>query len=71
MKERLPYVEIIGGANDNCPACTREVAHGDTLELGSIKISVIGTPCHTSGKVYSIALIDALLFGMQIPNVSD
>eukprot|EP00041_Stephanoeca_diplocostata_P017058 m.339282 g.339282 ORF g.339282 m.339282 type:complete len:181 (-) comp20581_c0_seq1:1276-1818(-) len=51
LKKILPEIDIIGGAHDNCPACTREVAHGDVLFLGNIKITVIGTPCHTSGHV--------------------
>ena len=44
-------LEVIGGRGDKIPACTREVVDGDEITLGTVKIEVLFTPCHTEGHV--------------------
>jgi len=47
-------IEVYGG-DDRIPAITKKVGDGDSLEVGSIKIKVFFTPCHTSGHVLYLA----------------
>lgn len=44
-------IKIYGGANDSVPHCSNPVREGDTFQLGSLRVSVIDVPCHTSGHV--------------------
>lgn len=42
---------VVGGVGDGAAGTTREVSHGEKLSLGALKITVLGTPCHTPGHV--------------------
>mmetsp|Transcript_43916 Transcript_43916/g.70268 ORF Transcript_43916/g.70268 Transcript_43916/m.70268 type:complete len:247 (+) Transcript_43916:177-917(+) len=44
-------VEVLGGRNDNIPACTRAVGDGDSFQVGTVEVRVLDTPCHTPGHV--------------------
>ena len=44
IAEHLPKVEIVGGAKDKVPACTRTVADGEQLRVGDLVITVLETP---------------------------
>ena len=54
-------VEVVGGANDGVPACTRRVKSGDNLTIGTgTRVAVYDAPCHTSGHVlYHVTGADA------------
>ncbi|DAZ98741.1 TPA: hypothetical protein N0F65_003797 [Lagenidium giganteum] len=53
-------IPVIGGNDDNVPAVTREVGHDEHIQLGSLDIRVLHTPCHTRGHV--LYLCDDVLF---------
>lgn len=46
-----PTVSILGGQEDQVPACTRPVTHHDTVDLEGVKGTVLAVPCHTRGHV--------------------
>eukprot|EP00049_Salpingoeca_infusionum_P014347 m.268169 g.268169 ORF g.268169 m.268169 type:complete len:268 (-) comp15652_c0_seq9:2101-2904(-) len=51
FKKMVPGCVCYGGAGDGAQAVDTEVNHGDTITVGSMSVSVIGTPCHTPGHV--------------------
>ena len=52
MTTLVPSVEeVYGGVGDGVEGCTKEVNHGDEILVGSIKVTVLFTPCHTPGHV--------------------
>lgn len=51
LAKLLPGLPILGGDGDNCPGCTGMVRHGETINVGSLVIRVIGTAGHTPGHV--------------------
>uniref|UniRef100_K3W5L0 hydroxyacylglutathione hydrolase n=1 Tax=Globisporangium ultimum (strain ATCC 200006 / CBS 805.95 / DAOM BR144) TaxID=431595 RepID=K3W5L0_GLOUD len=55
-------IPVVGGQGDAVEAVTREVAHGDVVEVGDLGVHVLHTPCHTRGHVlYHVQ--DALFTG--------
>jgi len=46
-----PTVSILGGREDQVPACTRSVTHQDAVDLEGVTGTVIAVPCHTRGHV--------------------
>lgn len=44
-------LKIFGGAKDNVPHATNPVNDGDEFNVGSLKVKVLFSPCHTSGHV--------------------
>lgn len=44
-------IKIIGGAGDGAEGVTEEVKQGDVVEVGSLKVHVLSTPCHTPGHI--------------------
>ncbi|TNV76328.1 hypothetical protein FGO68_gene9037 [Halteria grandinella] len=46
-------LKIVGGANDNIPACNHPVNDGDKLDdiLPGVEITCLHTPCHTRGHI--------------------
>eukprot|EP01134_Creolimax_fragrantissima_P003353 CFRG3353T1 len=51
MSKTFPNAVIVGGKGDRAEAVTKEVWQGDELTIGTCKIKVISTPCHTAGHV--------------------
>lgn len=51
LAAKLPNVTIIGGKDDQVPAVNKEVTQGDSFQIGTLKIDVLQTPCHTRGHV--------------------
>jgi len=51
IAERLKHLSIVGGSNDSIPAVTKKVDHDDEFKVGSMKVKVLHTPCHTKGHV--------------------
>ena len=51
MKKNNYNLEIYGGEHDNIPGCTKLLTEGDIFYIGQLKVSVLYTPCHTSGHV--------------------
>ena len=51
MVERIPGLSVLGGARDSIPGVTQPVQQGDKFQFGSLSVSVLDTPCHTSGHV--------------------
>ena len=51
MKEKLPGINILGTGYEKVNHVTHRVIEGDSISLGSLKIDVIHTPCHTKGHV--------------------
>ncbi|KAF4519219.1 hypothetical protein B566_EDAN015325 [Ephemera danica] len=43
-------LNVLGG-DERVGAMNRQVSHGDTLQLGSLNIKCLATPCHTSGHI--------------------
>jgi hydroxyacylglutathione hydrolase len=43
-------LKVLGG-DERVGALNRRVAHGETMQLGSLIISCLATPCHTSGHI--------------------
>lgn len=41
LAQKLGDVEVIGGYGDSIPAVTREVKHGDTVTVGSLKVASV------------------------------
>jgi hydroxyacylglutathione hydrolase len=41
----------VHGADDRIPALSHKVAHNDRLNIGSIKVTCLFTPCHTTGHI--------------------
>lgn len=39
------------GGDDRIGALTHKVKHGDTLQVGSLNIKCLATPCHTTGHI--------------------
>jgi len=56
ISELISGLKILGG-DERIPALTSQVYEGDTFNVGSIKIKVLFTPCHTSGHV--LYLVDS------------
>jgi len=50
----IPGLKVYGG-DDRINALTNKVGDGDTITIGSIKITVYFTPCHTKGHVLYFA----------------
>ncbi|KAJ3341032.1 hypothetical protein HDU93_005896 [Gonapodya sp. JEL0774] len=46
----IPGVAIYG-SDDRIPAMTNTVAHNDTFKVGSLTVTALHTPCHTSGHI--------------------
>lgn len=42
---------VFGGRGDDVPDVTDEVGQGDSVRVGNLAVSVLGTPCHTKGHV--------------------
>ena len=51
IKEAFPDINIIATGYESIRHATQEVKEGDSITLGSLKIDVIHTPCHTKGHV--------------------
>jgi hydroxyacylglutathione hydrolase len=63
----VPNITICGGEHDSVPGATKLLKDGDKLELGSLTITVMHTPCHTRGHVLyhvesSVADVENALF---------
>jgi len=41
----------VHGADDRIPALSHKVAHNDRLNIGSLKVTCLFTPCHTTGHI--------------------
>ena len=39
------------GADERIGALNTRIAHGDTFQIGSLKVTCFETPCHTTGHV--------------------
>ena len=46
-----PKLVVVGGRRERVPGCTLGVADGDVVKLGSTRLRVMETPCHTRGHV--------------------
>jgi hydroxyacylglutathione hydrolase len=46
-----PNVSILGGREDEVPACTRTVSDNDEVEWEGVRGRVLAVPCHTRGHV--------------------
>lgn len=54
----MPTLSVLGG-EERVDAVNRIVGHGDKLELGSLKIECLFTPCHTRGHIcYKVSSSD-------------
>ena len=52
-------LSVLGG-DDRIGALTKKVTHGDTLNIGGLKIECLFTPCHTQGHIcYHVTSDDA------------
>jgi len=51
VKSAFPGIRVIGTGYENIPGATESVKEGDVLDLGSLKVQVLHTPCHTKGHV--------------------
>ena len=51
IKEAFPDINIVATGYETIRHATQEVKEGDSITLGSLKIDVIHTPCHTKGHV--------------------
>lgn len=51
VKEAFPDIKIIATGYESIQYANQEVRDGDSIILGSLKIDVIHTPCHTKGHV--------------------
>ena len=48
MKQLVPSIEVVGGANDKVKGMTKGVNDGDVLTVGSaLTVRCLHTPCHT------------------------
>jgi len=46
----IPGLEVYGG-DDRINAITKRVTHGDKFKIGSLDVTCLFTPCHTSGHI--------------------
>ena len=46
----VPGLDVYG-SNDQIHALTRPVKHGDKFKIGSLDVTALSTPCHTSGHI--------------------
>jgi len=46
----VPGLMVCGG-DERVNALTKKVTHGDTIKLGSLDVTCLFTPCHTSGHI--------------------
>ena len=51
MRQHFPKLEVVGGALEEVAGRTRTAADGDELQLGSVAVRVVHTPCHTAGHI--------------------
>lgn len=51
IKSKVPGLKIYGTKHESIPAITDGLGEGDSLQLGSLKVKVLYTPCHTSGHI--------------------
>jgi hydroxyacylglutathione hydrolase len=51
VKEAFPGAEIMGPTYEKIRHMSKGVSEGDSIILGSLKIDVLHTPCHTKGHV--------------------
>jgi len=52
IAKELPQVKIVGGSEDNIPACNTPLTDGQQLELeNGLKVTALHTPCHTRGHM--------------------
>ena len=49
MKKLVAGVQVVGGENDNVEGCTKKVRDGECLQVGSLTVECVHTPCHTNG----------------------
>eukprot|EP00842_Homolaphlyctis_polyrhiza_P003697 jgi/Hompol1/4328/HPOL_007085-RA len=47
----IPGIKVVGGDADRIPAITQIVADGDVLQIGSLKVTALSTPCHTTTHI--------------------
>ncbi|BFZ01376.1 hypothetical protein BsWGS_04415 [Bradybaena similaris] len=48
--ETVGPIEVVGG-DTRIGALTRQVTHGDELQIGNLNVKCLFTPCHTSGHI--------------------
>jgi hydroxyacylglutathione hydrolase len=51
VMQAFPDIKIVGTGYEEIRYATQAVKEGDAIILGSLKIEVIHTPCHTKGHV--------------------
>ncbi|CAB3370917.1 Hypothetical predicted protein [Cloeon dipterum] len=50
VKSSAGKLKVVGG-DDRIGALTQKVSHGDSFNIGSLKVKCLFTPCHTSGHI--------------------
>ncbi|XP_059471987.1 hydroxyacylglutathione hydrolase, mitochondrial isoform X2 [Neocloeon triangulifer] len=50
VKSAASKLKVVGG-DDRIGALTDKVSHGDSFQIGSLKVKCLFTPCHTSGHI--------------------
>jgi len=50
LVNKMSGLTVIGG-DDRIDGVTRHVSHGDELDVGSVHVTCLSTPCHTTGHV--------------------
>lgn len=51
IKDKLPYIQVVGGADDVIPMRTMAVKDNDVILTGDLKITCRHVPCHTKGHM--------------------
>jgi len=51
MKQVLPDIKVYGGRLDNVLACTDQMDHNDSFQVGGISVQCLHTPGHTRGSI--------------------
>ncbi len=51
MRAEGVELQVLGGALDDVPSCTRAVGDRDSFNIGALRGSVFAAPCHTRGHV--------------------
>jgi len=59
MVDLVSDITVVGGRGDKVLAVTQEVSQDDQLKLGSLRIHVLQTPCHTRAHVLYLVSSDA------------
>jgi hydroxyacylglutathione hydrolase len=47
LKQKIP----VYGGDERIPGLTDKIGHNDSIDIGTLKVKCLFTPCHTTGHI--------------------